>query len=144
MVKNAPSPRNSRKSRRPAIEKETGTFIRNPSEGNTGVTYAWDAENRLVGADTNGDGNLDVVNRYDAEGNRVLQVVGGEEHASVLRHTGDATQSLFFGVLEAACWRLACMLVPRRPEASAAALVLFAVATLPTRGLKIQPACDIH
>jgi len=43
------------------------------------VGYTWDQENRLVGADTDGDGTTDVTNAYDADGIRVSQTAGGEE-----------------------------------------------------------------
>jgi RHS repeat-associated protein len=43
------------------------------------VFYTWDFENRLVAADTNGDGVNDVTNRYDADGIRVAQTVNGDE-----------------------------------------------------------------
>ncbi|MHB8956341.1 MAG: putative Ig domain-containing protein [Pirellulaceae bacterium] len=41
--------------------------------------WTWDYENRLVGADTDGDGTTDVEYQYDADGLRVLQKVAGEE-----------------------------------------------------------------
>ena len=41
--------------------------------------YDWDFENRLIGADTDGDGAVDVTNQYDADGIRVAQAVSGEE-----------------------------------------------------------------
>ena len=47
--------------------------------GDETVTYEWDAENRLIGADTDGDGTVDVTNQYDADGVRVAQTVNGEE-----------------------------------------------------------------
>ncbi len=43
------------------------------------VFYDWDFENRLIAADTDGDGTMDVTNRYDADGIRVAQRVSGEE-----------------------------------------------------------------
>jgi RHS repeat-associated protein len=46
--------------------------------GNT-VTYQWNAENRLISADTNGDGTIDVLNRYNEDGIRVSQTVNGQE-----------------------------------------------------------------
>ena len=52
------------------ISKTTGTDT---------VTYNWDSENRLVGADTDGDGTVDVTNQYDVDGVRVAQNVNGEE-----------------------------------------------------------------
>src|SRR5262249_25773012 len=37
-------------------------------DGPTGnVAYTWDAESRLVGVDTDGNGSIDVTNRYDAD-----------------------------------------------------------------------------
>ncbi len=41
--------------------------------------YSWDFENRLITADTDGDGTIDVRNIYDANGIRVSQTVGGQE-----------------------------------------------------------------
>jgi RHS repeat-associated protein len=41
------------------------------------VFYEWDVENRLIAADTDGDGVNDVTNEYDADGIRVAQTVGG-------------------------------------------------------------------
>jgi RHS repeat-associated protein len=38
--------------------------------------YNWDFDNRLISADTNGDGTIDEVNVYDAAGNRVSQTIG--------------------------------------------------------------------
>lgn len=43
------------------------------------VFYDWDFENRLISADTNGDGTPDVVYQYDADGIRVSSTVAGEE-----------------------------------------------------------------
>ncbi|MHB0960422.1 MAG: putative Ig domain-containing protein [Pirellulaceae bacterium] len=43
------------------------------------VFYDWDFENRLIAADTDGDGTWDVTNQYDADGIRVSQTVSGEE-----------------------------------------------------------------
>ena len=43
------------------------------------VFYNWDFEDRLIEADTNGDGITDVQNVYDDNGVRVSQTVGGEE-----------------------------------------------------------------
>lgn len=43
------------------------------------VFYDWDYENRLITADTNGDGTNDVTYRYDGEGIRVGSTVGSEE-----------------------------------------------------------------
>ncbi|NEP10260.1 MAG: DUF4114 domain-containing protein [Symploca sp. SIO2C1] len=47
--------------------------------GGESVGYQWNAENRLIAADTDGDGTVDVTNQYDANGIRVSQTVGGEE-----------------------------------------------------------------
>ena len=41
--------------------------------------YNWDFDNRLVSADTDGDGTNDVQYQYDADGIRVAETVGGEE-----------------------------------------------------------------
>jgi RHS repeat-associated protein len=43
------------------------------------IYYEWDFENRLIAADTDGDGTADVTNQYDADGIRVAQTVGSEE-----------------------------------------------------------------
>ena len=43
------------------------------------VFYTWDFDNRLIAADTNGDGTIDEQNVYDANGMRVSQTVGGQE-----------------------------------------------------------------
>lgn len=43
------------------------------------VSYTWDFENRLIAADSNGDGSNDVTNRYDADGIRVSQTASGQE-----------------------------------------------------------------
>lgn len=43
-----------------------------PSEN---VTYEWDFENRLVAADTDGDGTNDVAYEYDADGIRVTKTL---------------------------------------------------------------------
>lgn len=43
------------------------------------VFYEWDVENRLIAADTDGDGANDVTYQYDADGVRVAQTVGSEE-----------------------------------------------------------------
>jgi RHS repeat-associated protein len=42
------------------------------------VLYDWDYENRLIAADTNGDGTHEVTYRYDAEGIRVSSDAGEE------------------------------------------------------------------
>src|SRR5262249_10405530 len=47
--------------------------------GTDTVTYTWDFDNRLVAADTNGDGTTDERNVYDADGIRVAQTVGDQE-----------------------------------------------------------------
>ena len=48
--------------------------------GPTGsVFYTWDFDNRLVAADTDGDGTIDETNVYDATAIRVSQTVGGQE-----------------------------------------------------------------
>jgi RHS repeat-associated protein len=43
------------------------------------VLYEWDFENRLIAADTDGDGAEDVRNKYDDRGNRVSQTASGTE-----------------------------------------------------------------
>ncbi len=43
------------------------------------VFYNWDFENRLIGADTDGDGTANVEYQYDADGIRVAQSVSGQE-----------------------------------------------------------------
>ncbi len=43
------------------------------------ATYGWDPENRLVGADTDGDGTSDVTYEYDADGMRVAKADAAEE-----------------------------------------------------------------
>ena len=43
------------------------------------VFYDWDFENRLVAADTDGDGTDDVEYQYDADGIRVSSETGGEQ-----------------------------------------------------------------
>ena len=43
------------------------------------VFYEWDLENRLIAADTDGDGVNDVTYEYDADGIRVSQTVNSEE-----------------------------------------------------------------
>ena len=73
------------------------------------VFYTWDFANRLIAADTNGDGAIDA-NVYDADGNRVSQIVDGQEtrllidtmqqYAQVLleyRPSGLITASYVFG-----------------------------------------------
>lgn len=40
--------------------------------------YFWDSENRLIAADTDGDGSLDVEYEYDSDGIRVSKFVGDE------------------------------------------------------------------
>jgi RHS repeat-associated protein len=41
--------------------------------------YQYDFDNRLIAADTNGDGTIDERNAYDAAGNLVSQTVGAQE-----------------------------------------------------------------
>ncbi len=43
------------------------------------VFYEWHFENRLIAADTDGNGSVDVRNSYDADGIRVSQIVAGKE-----------------------------------------------------------------
>jgi RHS repeat-associated protein len=43
------------------------------------VYYNWGVENRLLSADTDGDGTADVQYQYDADGIRIAQIVGSQE-----------------------------------------------------------------
>ncbi|MCS7469110.1 putative Ig domain-containing protein [Stieleria sp. ICT_E10.1] len=43
------------------------------------VFYSWDPDNRLIAADTDGDGTDDVTYQYDHEGMRVSRTTSGEE-----------------------------------------------------------------
>ncbi len=47
--------------------------------GTDKVNYQWNAENRLIGLDNNGDGVNDVTNKYDSDGIRISQTVNGDE-----------------------------------------------------------------
>jgi RHS repeat-associated protein len=58
------------------------------------VFYDWDYENRLVAADTNGDGNINVENEYDADGIRVEQSVDGDATRFLLDKNQTYTQVL--------------------------------------------------
>ncbi|QUY45864.1 putative Ig domain-containing protein [Acaryochloris marina] len=49
------------------------------SNSTESVAYDWDVENRLIAADTDGDGVNDVTNQYDSDGIRVAQTANGEE-----------------------------------------------------------------
>jgi RHS repeat-associated protein len=43
------------------------------------ASYQYDFDNRLIAADTNGDGTIDERNQYDFAGNLVSQTAGGQE-----------------------------------------------------------------
>ena len=60
------------------------------------VFYKWDFDDRLISADTNGDGVTDEVNVYDPEGNLVAQTIGGQE----TRYLVDTVQTYPQVVLE--------------------------------------------
>jgi YD repeat-containing protein len=51
------------------------------------VFYAWDFENRLVSADTDGNGTPDVQYQYDADGLRVSQSTQGQQTRFLLDKT---------------------------------------------------------
>ena len=55
-----------------------GNTLSKDSDGR-GVVYEWDAENRLVGVDADGDGSNDVSYEYDVDGIRVSRTEGGEK-----------------------------------------------------------------
>lgn len=55
-----------------------GNTTSKTTDGTT-ITYTWNADNRLIGADIDGDGAIDVVNQYNENGIRVSQTVNGEE-----------------------------------------------------------------
>jgi RHS repeat-associated protein len=56
--------------------------------------YEWDAENRLIAADTDGDGTDDVTYEYDAAGMRTAQTVNGEETRFLLDRQRPVAQVL--------------------------------------------------
>lgn len=56
------------------------------------VAYEWDFEKRLIGVDDDGDGFIDVENVYDAEGDRVAQIVDGVETRFLLDKSGPYSQ----------------------------------------------------
>jgi RHS repeat-associated protein len=62
--------------------------------GTAKTTYEWDIENRLVGADTDGDGVNDVTNEYDGDGVRIRQTVAGEETRFLVDKNRDYAQVL--------------------------------------------------
>ena len=62
--------------------------------GTEKTTYEWDIENRLVGADTDGDGVNDVTNVYDGDGVRIRQTVAGEETRFLVDKNRDYAQVL--------------------------------------------------
>jgi RHS repeat-associated protein len=53
--------------------------ILNKSEGLTTLGYDWDFQNRLTGADIDGDGTNDVINEYDGDGIRIRTTVLGDQ-----------------------------------------------------------------
>lgn len=69
---------------------KNGNTLSRISPANTAL-YTWDFDNRLITADTNGDGTIDERNAYDASGNRVSVTVSGQETRflidTVHRHT---------------------------------------------------------
>lgn len=62
--------------------------------GTATTTYQWNVENRLIGADTDGDGINDVTNEYDGDGVRTRQTVAGEETRFLLDKNRDYAQVL--------------------------------------------------
>ncbi|MHB8954831.1 MAG: putative Ig domain-containing protein [Pirellulaceae bacterium] len=58
------------------------------------VFYDWDFENRLMAADTDGDGTNDVAYRYDADGTRVSSTSGSEETRFLIDTSQPYTQVL--------------------------------------------------
>jgi RHS repeat-associated protein len=56
------------------------------------VFYQWDQEDRLIAVDTDGDGVNDIVNAYDASGNRVMQRVDGQETRFLIDTNGKVAQ----------------------------------------------------
>lgn len=56
--------------------------------------YDWDVENRLIAADTDGDGTVDVRDTYDADGIRVSQIVAGDETRFLVDRVHPNTQVL--------------------------------------------------
>jgi len=62
--------------------------------GTAKTTYEWNVENRLVGADTDGDGVNDVTNEYDGDGVRIRQTVAGEETRFLVDKNRDYAQVL--------------------------------------------------
>lgn len=62
--------------------------------GTATTTYQWNVENRLIGADTDGDGINDVTNEYDGDGVRIRQTLAGEETRFLLDKNRDYAQVL--------------------------------------------------
>jgi RHS repeat-associated protein len=62
--------------------------------GTAKTTYEWNVENRLFGADTDGDGVNDVTNEYDGDGVRIRQTVAGEETRFLVDKNRDYAQVL--------------------------------------------------
>jgi RHS repeat-associated protein len=62
--------------------------------GTDKVNYQWNAENRLIGLDNNGDGVNDVTNKYDGDGIRISQKVNGDETRFLVDKNRDYAQVL--------------------------------------------------
>jgi RHS repeat-associated protein len=62
--------------------------------GTAKTTYQWNVENRLVGADIDGDGINDVTYEYDGDGIRIRQTVAGEETRFLVDKNRDYAQVL--------------------------------------------------
>ncbi|OPF18912.1 hypothetical protein B1L04_05655 [Microcystis aeruginosa KW] len=62
--------------------------------GTDKVNYQWNAENRLIGLDNNGDGVNDVTNKYDSDGIRISQTVNGDETRFLVDKNRDYAQVL--------------------------------------------------
>nr|NCS29853.1 tandem-95 repeat protein [Microcystis aeruginosa F13-15] len=62
--------------------------------GTDKVNYQWNAENRLIGLDNNGDGVNDVTNKYDSDGIRISQKVNGDETRFLVDKNRDYAQVL--------------------------------------------------
>ena len=58
---------------------DSGNLIAERVNGVLTASYEWDSENRLVAADTDGDGAIDAEYEYDPNGNRVSQTVDGQQ-----------------------------------------------------------------
>jgi RHS repeat-associated protein len=62
--------------------------------GTAKTTYQWNVENRLVGADIDGDGINDVTYEYDGDGIRIRQTEAGEETRFLVDKNRDYAQVL--------------------------------------------------